>query len=85
MFIHGEIMHGQCGHGTDDREPINKPKLIESVKEFAIDSIDCGYSLQVMLRLWIKDIIFLVIMVMENVLHIMMKKIFIHHFVWIKL
>ena len=45
VYSWGDNGEGQCGHERDDEEDniLNKPKLIESVKEFVIDYIDCGY------------------------------------------
>ena len=37
----GKNSCGQCGQ--ESVASINKPKLIESVKDFVIDCIDCGY------------------------------------------
>ena len=46
VYSWGLNSSGQCGHGTDNdhKEAIYQPKLIESVKEFVIDCIDCGYA-----------------------------------------
>ena len=45
MDINGKgipgVIYGQCGQGN--LLAINEPKLIETVKEFVIDCIDCGY------------------------------------------
>ena len=43
VYSWGCNRYGQCGHGTDNGEGVYEPKLIESVKEFVIDYIDCGY------------------------------------------
>ena len=44
VYSWGDNSRGQCGHGMDDVDLINPPKLIdhESVKESVIDCIDCG-------------------------------------------
>ena len=43
VYSWGRNKYGQCGHGTDDKQDIYEPKLIESVKEYVIECIDCGY------------------------------------------
>ena len=44
VYSWGANESGQCGLGLDDKEAVYEPKLIESVKEFVIDYIDCGYG-----------------------------------------
>ena len=44
VYSWGSDEYGQCGDGMDYGIFINKPKLIETVKEFVIDYNDCGYT-----------------------------------------
>ena len=44
VYSWGSNDDGQCGQGMDNKTFLSKPKLIESVKEFVIDCIGCGFS-----------------------------------------
>ena len=44
VYSWGSNNYGECGHPMDYGTCINVPKLIEGVKEFIIDCIDCGYT-----------------------------------------
>ena len=73
VYSWGYNNYGQCGHENDDRGyNFYEPKLIEDVKEFVIDYIDCGCD-----HSYVKTVdkrhFFLVVIYMENVLHITIK------------
>ncbi len=44
VYSWGSNYYGQCGHNVVDEEPLMAPKLIESVKDYIVDVIDCGCS-----------------------------------------